>query len=473
MTGESAAEGRFEARSVGGVTPLVGRDEELGLLRRRWQQACDGEGQVVLVSGEPGIGKSRLIQALRDHVGDQRHIRLRYQCSPYHANSAFHPVIEQIARAAGFERDEPAAIKIDKLELVLRQSTTDLARVVPLVAAMMSVPRDRYPPLDMSPQRQKDETIAVLADQVAGLSQGQPVLMLFEDAHWSDPTSLEVLGAIIDRLQDQSVLLVITFRTAFEPPWTGHGHVVAQSLSRLGKRQGAEIVARVTGGKALPDEVLAQIVAKTDGVPLFVEELTKTVLEAGFLTDTGEAYTIDGPLPPLAIPATLKDSLMARLDRLAPVKEIAQIGACIGREFAYPLMAAIAPSAENQLGDALQQLVDSELIFRRGSPPDATYTFKHALVQDVAYESLLNSRRQQIHQRIATTIEGSFPDLVLTDPSALAHHYTQAGMSEQALPHWFGGRPAGASPLGLSGSRESSIGRSAPDRGSAGEHPTR
>ena len=355
---------------------------------------------------------------------------------PYHANSAFHPVIAQIARAAGFEQDEPADVKLDKLESVLRQSTTDLNRVVPLIAAMMALPQDRYPPLDMSPQRQKDETIAVLADQVAGLSQDRPVLMLFEDAHWSDPTSLEVLGSTINRLQDQAVLLVITFRPMFEPPWTGHGHVVAQSLGRLGRRQGAEIITRVTGGKTLPGEVLDQIVAKTDGVPLFVEELTKTVLEAGFLTDTGAAYTMDGPLPPLAIPATLKDSLMARLDRLAPDKEVAQIGACIGREFPYPLLAAVSPLADNQLEDSLQQLVNSELIFRRGSLPDATYTFKHALVQDVAYESLLNSRRQQTHQRIATAIEETFPELFAADASVPAHHYTQAGLIEQALPFW-------------------------------------
>ena len=271
-------------------------------------------------------------------------------------------------RAAGIARDDDTDAKLDKLEAILTQSTDNVAAVAPLIAAMMSLPTERYPPLELSPQRQKDSLIAMLAEQVAGLARDQPVLMIFEDAHWSDPTTLEALGAIINRVQDLAVLLVITYRPEFIPPWASHGHVTIHALNRLGRRQGAAMVAKVTGGKPLPDAVLDQIVAKTDGVPLFVEELTKTVLEAGFLKDRGDRYELDGPLPDLAISATLQDSLMARLDRLSSVKEVAQIGACIGREFSYELLASVSPLGDNDLRDALQQLVVGGLIFAPGNP---------------------------------------------------------------------------------------------------------
>ena len=318
------------------------------------------------------------------------------------------------------------------------------ADTLALFASLLSLPTDRYPPLNLSPQKQKENTIAALADQVALLAGRHPVLMIFEDAHWIDPTTLEVLGAMIERVRDSAALMVITHRPEFDPPWAGHGHVGALTLNRLSRREGADMVAKVTGGKALPDEVLDQIVAKTDGVPLFVEELTKTVLEAGFLKDSGDAYTLDGPLPPLAIPATLQDSLMARLDRLSPVKEIAQLGACIGREFSYELLAAVASLRDNELRDALQQLVNSELVFRRGTPPDSTYTFKHALVQDAAYESLLKARRQQLHTKIARAFEERFPHIVADEPELIAHHYTAAGLDERAVPNW---RKAGENAL--------------------------
>jgi class 3 adenylate cyclase/tetratricopeptide (TPR) repeat protein len=436
VTGASQAEGRFEAQAAGGLTPFVGRETEIQLLLDRWQHAKDGEGQVVLLSGEPGIGKSRVTQVLRERLEGEPHVRLRYQCSPFYTNSAFYPIIGQLERAAGFARDDTAETKLDKLETLLAQGTEDVAKVAPLLASLLSLPVDRYPPLNLSPQRQKDDTVAALAAQVTGLAEHQPLLMLVEDAHWCDPTTLETLTAVIGAIEAARVLLVITYRPEFDPPWTGYGHVVAQSLSRLGKRQGADMVAKVTGGKALPNEVLDQIVAKTDGIPLFVEELTKTVLEAGFLKDSGDRYELDGPLPPLAIPSTLQDSLMARLDRLSPVKEVAQIAACIGREFSHELIAAVSPLRDNELEDALQQLVNSELIFRRGTPPDATYTFKHALVQESAYNSLLKSRRQVVHQDIAAGLERIFPDKIATEPELLAHHYTEAGQPSLSAPLW-------------------------------------
>ena len=436
VTGASDVETRFDASHGAGLTPLVGRDEEVGLLLKRWEQAKDGEGQVILLSGEAGIGKSRITQALREHVMSESHTRLRYQCSPYYTNSAFYSVIAQFERAAEFEHEDTPEQKLDKLEALLALSAENVTDIAPLFAALLSLPSDRYPPLNLSPQKQKEDTITALADQVVLLAGAQPVLMIFEDAHWIDPSTLEVLGAVIERVRETPVLIVITYRPEFEPPWAGHDHVGTLTLNRLSRRHGADMVAGVIGGKALPNEVLDQIVAKTDGVPLFVEELTKTVLEAGLLKEVGDRYELDGPLPPLAIPSTLQDSLMARLDRLGLVKEVAQTGACIGREFAYALLAAVSPLRDNELQDALQQLTSSELIFRRGIAPGSTYTFKHALVQDAAYRSLLNSKRQQLHARIATVLEKRFPVTGPNNPEVLADHLTKAGLGDKAVKYW-------------------------------------
>ena len=374
---ERPAESRFEARQAAGLIPFVGRDQEIELLLHRWQLARQGEGQVVLLSGEPGIGKSRITETLRDRIGDQLNTRIRYQCSPYHTNSAFYPIIYQLEQAAQFERNDTPEQKLDKLEALLALPTEYVGDVAPLLAAFLSLPLDRYPPLDLSPQMQKEHTIRVLTEHMIALSHQRPVLMIFEDVHWVDPTTLESLSAVIDSIQDAAVLVVVTHRPEFQSPWAGYGHTTTLTLNRLSRGQGADIVAEITGGKTLPEEVLAQIVAKTDGVPLFVEELTKTVLEAGILKDTGEAYELDGPLPPLAIPATLQDSLMARLDRLSLAKEVAQIGACIGREVSYELLAEVSPLGDNELREALTELVNSGLIFARGGPPATTYTFKH------------------------------------------------------------------------------------------------
>jgi hypothetical protein len=430
---ESEAESRFEALRAG-RTPLVGRDEELALLQRRWQQAKIGEGCVVLVSGEPGIGKSRLAQTLIDRLAGEPHTRLRSFCSPHHQDSALYPMITQLERAAGFRREDTADQRLDKLEAVLAQATNDLGEAAPLIAALLSLPTgERYPPLALTPQRQKEKTLQALAAQVEGLAARTPVLTLFEDAHWSDPTSLDLYDLIIDRVPALRVLLIITFRPKFTPPWTGRPHVTSLGLNRLAPRQRAEMITSVTGGKALPQELTDQIIDRTDGVPLFVEELTKAVVESGMLTDVGDHYTATGSLMPLAIPATLQASLLARLDRLAPVREVAQIGAALGRHFSHELIAAVVSMPSAQLENALAQLVDAELVYRRGAPPEAEYTFKHALVQDAAYSTLLRSRRLQLHAQIAATLESRFPEIASAQPALLAQHCFEGGQNEKAV----------------------------------------
>jgi TOMM system kinase/cyclase fusion protein len=436
VRGERVAESRFEAAGTAARTPLVGREEELALVLRRWAQARAGEGQVVLLTGEPGIGKSRLLQAVRERVAAEPHIRLAYQCSPYHANSAFYPVMAQLEHAAHFEPGDPPAQKLDKLEALLAQGTTQMATVAPLVAALWSLTTgDRYPPLALSPERQKAHTIAALVDHAAGLSRHSPVLCLVEDAHWCDPTTLEVLDQLVHRVPELPVLVLITARPEFAAPWTA-SHMTTLPLTRLARAHIAAMVAHLTAAKALPSEVLAQILARTDGVPLFVEELTKTILESGLLREGDERYVLTGPLPPLAIPASVQDSLMARLDRLAPVKGVAQLGAALGREFTYELLKAVSPADDSTLQQALGRLVDAELLYQQGVPPQATYLFKHALIQDAAYQALLKSRRQHIHQRIAQVLEERFPEACKTQPELLAHHYTQAGFSRQAVSYW-------------------------------------
>jgi class 3 adenylate cyclase len=438
VEGEGRAEGRFEALHGERLTPLVGREHELGILAERWAWAKDGDGQVVLLAGEPGIGKSRLLRALRERLGDAPHVALSHFCSPHHTNSALYPVIDLLERAARLDRAAPPEVQLGRLEAVLARSSDRLDEALPLLAALLGVPTDeRYPALSLTPEVQKRRTLQALLDQLAALAAQQPVLALYEDVHWIDPSTLELLGMVIERVRQLPVLVLITFRPEFQPPWTGHAHVTMLAMGRLGRRQGADLVARVTGDKPLPAAIVEQIVARTDGVPLFVEELTKTVLESGLLVDKGIRYELAGPLPPLAIPATLHDSLMARLDRLAPIKEVAQIGAVIGREFSHDLLlAAVASISANQLGDALEQLVSSELVFRRGTPPDATYTFKHALVQDAAYQSLLKSTRQQLHARVAEALEDQFPETANSQPELLAHHFTEAHQFESAIGYW-------------------------------------
>ncbi|MCZ6731059.1 MAG: AAA family ATPase [Gammaproteobacteria bacterium] len=433
----SVSESRFEALHKAGVTPLVGREHEIGLLLERWEYAKEGDGQVVFLSGEPGIGKSRISETLRERAATGDPIRLRYQCSPYHTNSALHPVIEQLERAARLESEDLPKVKLEKLESLISQATQEINVIAPLFASLLSIPVEgRYAPLEMTPERQKEATLEALVAQMDGLSRKQPVLLIFEDVHWADPTSLELLGLIVDRAQSVPVLVVITFRPEFSPPWTGHSHVTSLTLNRFSHSLAFKMVDEVTGGKPLPDEVRDQIIEKTDGVPLFVEELTKTVIESGLLEDRGDLYALTAPLPPLAIPSTLHDSLMARLDRLGRVREVAQTAAVIGREFSHGLLAAVSPLTQNELRDALAQLMDAALIFRRGTPPRVHYVFKHALVQDAAYESLLKSKRRELHGRIAKALEAEFAENVETEPELLAHHYTEAAITEPALDYW-------------------------------------
>src|SRR6266446_6013895 len=437
VEGVSVSESRFEAVRTAGLTRLIGREDELDFLLERQRLAWKGEGQIVLISGEPGIGKSRLGAALAERIAGEPHTHLRYQCSPYHTNSALRPFIAQLGRAAGFKADDGPEEKLDKLEAILAMDASRVQAAATLFAALLSIPFGaRYAPLTLSPTQQRRRTLAALLDQFEGLARRQPILLSFEDAHWADATSLELLDLTVERVRRLPVLALFTFRPEFEPPWVGLPNVGTLTLGRLDRNDVASMVARVTGGRVLPAEVMTQIVAKTDGNPLFVEELTKAVLEAGILVEDAEGYRLDGPLPPLAIPETLQDSLMARLDRLAPVKEIGQIGAAIGREFSYSLLRALVERDEAALKDALTQLEEAELVFRRGDPPEAIYSFKHALVQDAAYENLLKSRRQVLHQRIAQTLRDRFQTIAEIQPEVVAHHFTHAGLSEPAIEWW-------------------------------------
>jgi class 3 adenylate cyclase/predicted ATPase len=436
VLGESVAASRFEALRSAHMS-LIGREEEFELLLRRWARAKSGEGRVVLITGEAGIGKSRLTLALQEQLAAEAHTRLIYHGSPYHRDSAFYPVISQLVRTAGIEHEDSAEQKLAKLETVLAPTAENLKEAVSLLAPLLSIPLgSQYAPLDLTPQRRKDRTFSALLGQLDVLANRQPVLLVLEDAHWFDPTSLEIFSLTIERITSLPVLLVITARPEFAPPWPSHTHVSTITLNRLGKHEGEALAFSIAKGKALPPEVLNHILAHTDGVPLFVEELTKTVLESGLLNDAGDRYVLRGPLSSLAIPSTLHASLLARLDRLAAVKDVAQTAAAIGREFSYSLIAAVAGLLEQDLRAALTQLVAAELIFQRGLPPEAKYLFKHALVQDAIYASLVRSRRQQIHAQIARALEEQFPDVVTGEPEMLAHHFTAAGLTERGVLYW-------------------------------------
>ena len=431
----SSVESRFEALRTASI-PLVGRDEEVELLVRRWEQAKRGEGCVVLISGEPGIGKSRIAQTIVERLGSEPHTRLRYYCSPHHQDSALYPSIAQLERAAGFRREDTVERRLAKLETILALGTNDLNQVVPLLADLLSIPMgDRYPPLDLTPHQRKEKTLQAQLTQVEGLATRQPVLVVFEDIHWSDPTTRELLDLLIDRVPTLRVLMILTFRPEFTPPWLGPAHVTVLTLSRLPPRLRVRMITHVTGGKALPKEIADQIIDRTDGVPLFIEELTKSVVESGIVTEAGDHYAMMGTVAPLAIPTSLHASLLARLDRLAPAREVAQIAAVLGRQFSHELISAVAPMPQRQLADSLAELVRAELIFQRGTAPDAEYTFKHALVQDAAYDSMLKSRRAQLHSHVAQVLEGQFSDVVANEPELLAHHFTQAGLNDRAVPY--------------------------------------
>ena len=430
----ASIESRFEALHASGLTELVGREEELELLLRRWLKAKVGEGQVVLLSGEAGIGKSRLTAALLERLAAEPHTRLRYFCSPQHTDSALYPIVSQMERAAGLAHDDTPEARLDKLDAVLAQTSTRIEDVA-LFAEMLSLSNDgRYPAIELTPEQRRQRTLEALTEQLAGASQN-PVLMIFEDAHWTDPTSLEAFGRTVDRIKTLPVLLIVTFRPEFNAPWAGRSHVTSLALNRLGEREAAAIIARLVGNKELPADVMAEIVERTDGIPLFVEEMTKAVLEA---EGEGDARRIAGavPSPALAVPASLHASLMARLDRLGPAKEIAQIGAAIGREFSHILLSAVVSKPEADLNSALNHLISAGLAFRQGQPPHATYLFKHALVQDAAYGTLLREPRRALHARIAETLENQFTEIAENQPELVARHCTEAGLIEKAADLW-------------------------------------
>jgi class 3 adenylate cyclase/predicted ATPase len=436
---ESMARSRLEAAGSTSLTPLVGREQELRLLRERWAQVKDGTGQVVLLSGEAGIGKSRLVQVLKEQVAAEPQAWVTTcQCSPYYQHTALYPMIELLERVAlRFEREDSPQQKLSKLEGFLVQYGLPLAEAVPLFAAFLSLPlADDYAPLTVSPEQQKQQLLHALLTILLRIAVQQPVLFVMEDLHWVDPTTLELLSLLVDQCPTARILGLLTFRPDFLPPWTGHSHLTQVTLPRLPRRQAAEMTGQVAHRKVLPPEVVEQVVAKTDGVPLFVEELTKMVLESGLLQEREERYELTGPLPPLAIPATLHDSLMARLDRLATVKGLAQLGATLGREFSYDLLQAVSPWDEGILQRGLHQLVEAEFLYQQGIPPQATYRFKHALIQEAAYQSLLRSTRQQYHQRVAQVLEARFPETAETQPELLAQHYTEAGVLASASAYW-------------------------------------
>ena len=442
----ASVESRFEAMHAKVLIDLVGREEELDLLLRRWPKAKNGEGQVVLLSGEPGIGKSRLTAALLERLATEPHTRLRIFCSPQHTDSALYPTIGQMERAAGFTYKDTPQAKLDKLDALLAQSSTS-AHDAALFAEMLSLPNDgRYPTLELTPQQRRQKTLQALTAQVETLSRSSPVLMIFEDAHWIDPTSLELFGRIVDRIPILRVLLIVTYRPEFEAPWIGRPHVTTLTLNRLGEREIDALIDRVTGNRPLPANIRQDIIERTDGIPLFVEEMTKAVLEAS-VEDAAERTVAAIPSLSIAVPASLHASLMARLDRLGSAKEVAQIGAVIGREFSHALSVAVASKPEAELRSALDRLLEAGLLFRQGVPPDATYLFKHALVQDAAYGTLLREPRRALHARIAETIESQFAEIAESQPELLARHYTEAGLIEKAAGFW--GR-AGQRSLALS-----------------------
>jgi predicted ATPase/class 3 adenylate cyclase len=430
VLGARRTESRFDATRTERLTPLVGREQELALLLERWARAKEGDGQVVLLSGEAGIGKSRVAVALSDRVAGEAHLRLRYQCSPHRMHSALYPVIAQLEHAAGLAAGDAPAAKLDKLEALLAVGTADPVKVAPLFAELLALPaHGRYPAIELTPLARKQMLLDALADQLAGLARASPVLMILEDAHWIDPTTDELFTQTVERLRRLPVLLLVTCRPEYAAPWRGRDHVTTLSLSRLGRRNGAEIVAGLIGQAALPPAAVERIVARADGVPLFLEELTKTIIEAGAVDHQALAQAAS----PEAIPSTLRDSLLARLDRLGAAKEVAQAAAAIGREFPTRLLAAASGLQPAELDRALAKLDAAGLVFPSGQ---GLCTFKHALVQDAAYSTLLRNRRQGLHAAIAQAIEKEFPQRVLAEPEVLAHHYDEAGQAAKAISHW-------------------------------------
>ena len=418
-------------------TALVGRKSETGLLLARWAQSIEGRGQAVVLSGEPGIGKSRLVETLRLHVVDNGGVVIEFQCSAHQSNNALYPVIRHLERLLEFGRDDTPQEKLARIEHTLSSHKFANERSVPLLAGLLSIalPEGRYPARH-NPQLDKQQTLDLLTERLVEAAQRDAVLFVVEDLHWADPSTIELLTRILEQVPTARTLVILTCRPEFQPPWTASQHLSFLTLDRLTKSQTEAMIAELLHGSRLPLEVVEQIIAKTDGVPLFIEELVKMLLESDLLHHEEGGYALRGPLPPLAIPTTLQDSLMARLDRQSSARDTAQLASAIGREFSHELIRAVSPLDEATLRQALGQLVEAELIYRRGSPSNTVYLFKHALILDAAYQSLLKSRRQIYHQKIAIALEERFPAARDTQPALLAHHYTEAGMTELALDYW-------------------------------------
>ncbi len=435
---ESGATSRLDVAQPRGLTPLVGRESEATLLLERWEHVKHGSGQVVLLTGEGGIGKSRLVQVLKEHVAHEPHVRWECRSLPYYQNTALYPLTDLFQRILQWQQDEIPDEKLTKLEHALSQYRLPLEESVPLFAPLLSLslPENRYPLLNLSPQRQRQKTLETIVAILLELAEHQPVLFILEDLHWTDPTTLEFLGLLVEQVPTTAIATLLTCRPHFQPSWHHRSYITEMTLNHLSHTQVEQIVTCVTDGKTLPKEVLTQIVEKTDGVPLFVEELTKAIVESGQLTAVDGHYELTGALSTLAIPATLQDSLMARLDRLVTAKAVAQYAAVIGRGFAYDLLQTVSQLDAATLQRELGRLVEAEIVYQRGLPPQSTYVFKHALIRDSAYESLLKSTRQQYHQRITRVLEAQFPETAEAQPELLAYHYTEAGLIEQAIGYW-------------------------------------
>jgi predicted ATPase len=434
----TTAQNRLEVMGATELSVLVGRDTELAACVHRWEQNLAGQGQVVVLRGEAAIGKLRLVEALHTHMSPEEGTRIVFRCSPYHTNSAFYPMITHLERRLQFTHDEPETAKVAELEQWLQTYRFPQPETVPLVAALLSVPlpEGHYPPLPRSLPQQRQRTQAMLVAWLMEEAERQPILSVWEDLHWVDPSILEVLSLLIDHTATARMLMVLTARPEFQPPWEPRDYLTVLTLSRLERVHVQAIVGSVTKGKALPAAILAQIVEKTDGVPLFVEELTKAIVESGVVRAVNGHYELIEPASAIEIPLTLQDSLMARLDRLGAAKQVAQVGVVIGREFSPALLEAVMPHEGGTLQRLVDQLVAAELLFPRESPPQATYAFKHALIQDAAYQSLLRRTCQQYHQRIAQALAERFPEIGETQPVVLAHHYTEAGLGARALGYW-------------------------------------
>src|ERR1700730_16339987 len=440
-------ESRFAATRAGSSAPLVGRQEEMGLLLRAWEGSCRGRGQVVLIQGEAGLGKSRLVEGLREASG-KGHTWVAIRCSPFHTASAFHPIVEHLKRVFGWQPEDTARQHLVKLEAGLAGfKTLPLAESVRLFADLMAVPvpEDRYPRLSMTAQQQRDATLDAIVAWLIETAERAPVLMAWEDLHWADPTTLETLGMLIEQVPTAALLVVATYRPELTPPWPQRSHLTPITLNRLERPEVETMVGHLAGGRPLPGEVVDHIVAKAAGVPLYVEELTKAILGSGVLEARADIYVLTGALAQLHIPETLQDSLMARLDRAPRLREVAQLGSVLGREFAYDMISALAGFEEETLQSGLGQLVDDELLYQRGPPPRSRYLFKHALIQDAAYQSLLKRARQQYHERAAKLLEDRFPEVASTPPELVAHHYTEASCPAQAIAYWHKAGAAAAS----------------------------